>query len=148
MWNIFKFKKRSIRCGSGVFIVKFAYIWHVVLNLSKRYKSPVTFKVKLYVTTVKNLQALPIFCHKELLLRCCIRHSVHWGINSPPSKTPLPSFLPSSPPPPPLNPLNLKTDQAPPLLFRQPSYILVFHELHSKNRIFQWTPKTSKVFHT
>ena len=33
--------------------------------------SPVTFK-KFYVTTVNNsFQALPIFCHKKLHLRCC-----------------------------------------------------------------------------
>ena len=36
-------------------------------------KSPVTFKTKLYVTTVNNsFQPLPIFCHKELHLRCHI----------------------------------------------------------------------------
>ena len=60
-------------------------IYCLNLNLSKWSKSPVTFKMKLYVTTVnKNLQALPIFCYKELLLLCCIEHSMHWGINPPP----------------------------------------------------------------
>ena len=34
-------------------------------------RSPVTFKTKLYVTTVSSLQ--PIFCHKELHPSCCIR---------------------------------------------------------------------------
>ena len=47
------------------------------LNLSMPFRigfrSPVTFKTKLYVTTVNNnFQPLPIFCHKELHLRCCI----------------------------------------------------------------------------
>ena len=36
--------------------------------------SPVTCKMKLYVTTVNNsFQPLPIFCHKELHLRGCIK---------------------------------------------------------------------------
>ena len=36
--------------------------------------SPVTCKMKLYVTTVNNsFQPLPIFCHKELHLRVRIR---------------------------------------------------------------------------
>ena len=43
------------------------------LNLSMdfrvRSRSPVTCKMKLYVTTVNNsFQPLPIFCHKELHL--------------------------------------------------------------------------------
>ena len=48
------------------------------LNLSMdfrvRSRSPVTCKMKLYVTTVNNsFQPLPIFCHKELHLRGHIR---------------------------------------------------------------------------
>ena len=36
--------------------------------------SPVTCKMKLYVTTVNNsFQPLPILCHKELHLRGCIK---------------------------------------------------------------------------
>ena len=36
-------------------------------------KSLVMFKVKLYVKSVNSsFQSLPIICHKELLLRCCI----------------------------------------------------------------------------
>ena len=36
-----------------------------------RSRSPLTFKTKLSVTTVNSgLQLLPIFCHKELHLRC------------------------------------------------------------------------------
>ena len=83
-----------IKCSS-VFIVNFEYIWHVVLvfcwlwtckwwmeyclnlNLSMHFRvrsrSPVTFKAKLYVTTVNNnFQPLPISRHKGLHLRCCI----------------------------------------------------------------------------
>ena len=42
------------------------------LNLSKDFK--VGFKMKLSVTTVNNsFQPLPIFCHKELCFRSCIR---------------------------------------------------------------------------
>ena len=47
------------------------------LNLSVHFRvgsrGPVTFKTKLYVTTVNNsLQLLPVFCQKEIHLRCCI----------------------------------------------------------------------------
>ena len=35
-------------------------------------KSPVTFKMKLSVTTVNSSSQLLPFCHKELHLRCCI----------------------------------------------------------------------------
>ena len=81
---------------SGVFIVNVEYIWHVSgeffaslnmympneilyclnLNLSICFRagsrSPVAFKTKLSVTTVSNsFQLFPIFCHKELHLRCC-----------------------------------------------------------------------------
>ena len=47
------------------------------LNLSMHFRvgsrGPVTFKIKLYVTTVKySLQLLPVFCQKEIHLRCCI----------------------------------------------------------------------------
>ena len=97
MQNMFKFNNRSTKCCSAVFIVNFQYIWRIVLvcfllfehvngrwntllpnlNLSMPFRigfrSPVTFKTKLYVTTANNnFQPLPIFCHKELHLRCCI----------------------------------------------------------------------------
>ena len=47
------------------------------LNLSMCFRvgstSPVTFKMKLSVTTVNySFQLFPIFCHKKLHLRCCI----------------------------------------------------------------------------
>ena len=43
------------------------------MHFRVRSRSPVTFKTKLYVTTVNNsFQPLPIFRHKELHLRCCI----------------------------------------------------------------------------
>ena len=47
------------------------------LNLSMWFRvgstSPVTFKMKLSVTTVHySFQLCPIFCHKKLHLRCCI----------------------------------------------------------------------------
>ena len=42
--------------------------------------------------------------------------------------------------------LNLQTVQAPSLSGNFPLYILVFRESHSKNRIFQWTPITLKLF--
>ena len=49
------------------------------LNLSSsmcfriRPRSPVTFKMKLFVTTVNNcFQLFHIFCNKEFHLRCCI----------------------------------------------------------------------------
>ena len=47
------------------------------LNLSTSFRvvsrSPLTFKTKLSVTTInESFQLLPIFCHKELLFRCCI----------------------------------------------------------------------------
>ena len=37
------------------------------------YKSPVTFKRKLFVATVSSLYPLANFLHKELHLRWCIR---------------------------------------------------------------------------
>ena len=47
------------------------------LNLSMHVRvgsrSAITFKIKLYVTTVNSsFQPLPIFCHKDLHLRVCI----------------------------------------------------------------------------
>ena len=89
MQNMFKFNNRSTKCCSAVFIVNFQYIWRIVLVCfllvwtckwqmeyfitQSKFRSPVTFKTKLYVTTVNNnFQPLPIFCHKELHLRCCI----------------------------------------------------------------------------
>ena len=48
------------------------------------FRSPVTYRIKFYVTTVNNsFQPLPIFCHKELHLRCCIKlelNIVTWSI--------------------------------------------------------------------
>ena len=46
-------------------------------------KSPVTFKIKLSVTTVNSSSQLLPFCHKELHLRCCIEvelNIVTWSI--------------------------------------------------------------------
>ena len=47
------------------------------LNLSMHFRvstrSPVTFKIRLYVTTVNNsFQTLPIFCYEEVHLGGCI----------------------------------------------------------------------------
>ena len=46
------------------------------LNLSicfSQSRSPVTCKIKLYITTANNsFQSLPIFCYKELHLKCCL----------------------------------------------------------------------------
>ena len=82
---MFKDNSRSTRCCSGVFIIDFEYIWHQILyclnlNLSMDLRvgsrSPVTFKMMLYVITVNNsFQPLPIFCHKELRLRCCMHRT-------------------------------------------------------------------------
>ena len=95
---MFEVNNRNTRCCSGLFIVNFEHIWRVVpvflltlktqmpdgilycldLNLSVsfrvRFRSRTTFKKKFYVTTVTNsFQPLPIFCHKEVHLRCCIK---------------------------------------------------------------------------
>ena len=94
--NMFKVNNRSTR-RSGVFIVNFEYIRHVVLvffadfehandvcttyslniNLSMHFRvgsrSPVTFKSKLCVKAVNNsFQPLPIFCHKDVHVGCSI----------------------------------------------------------------------------
>ena len=52
-------------------------LFYLNLNLSMCFRvgstSPVTFKTKLSITTVNNsFQLCPIFCHKELHLKCCI----------------------------------------------------------------------------
>ena len=96
--NMFKVNNRCTRCHSGVFVSNIEYISHVVpmrflltlnmemkdgilycliLDLSMHFRagsrSPVTFKMKLYVTTVNNsFQQLPIFNHNKLHNRCCI----------------------------------------------------------------------------
>ena len=95
--NMFKVNNRITRRCSGVFIVNFEYIWHVVLvffidfehangvcstyslniNLSMHFRfgsrSPVTFKSKLCVKAVNNsFQPLPIFCHKGVHVGCSI----------------------------------------------------------------------------
>ena len=71
----------ATRCHSGVFIVNFAEFenlnarWNTALSMCFRVgsTSPVTFKMKLSVTTVNySFQLFPIFCHKKLHLRCCI----------------------------------------------------------------------------
>ena len=92
---MFKVNNRSTRHCSGVIIVNFecyssvffADFNHVIcrwniyclsnINLSMcfrvRSRRLVTFKMSLYVTTVNNsFKLLPISCHKELHLRCCI----------------------------------------------------------------------------
>ena len=94
---MFKFNNISNRQCSGFFTVNFEFIWHASsvfwvplsiqmsdrivywLNLSLSMclrvesRGPVTFKMKLSVTTVNNsFQLLPVFCHKDLNLRCCI----------------------------------------------------------------------------
>ena len=47
------------------------------VNLSVSFRvwlrSPVTFKTKFYVTINTSVQQLPIFCHKVLRHRCCIK---------------------------------------------------------------------------
>ena len=44
--------------------------FNLSMHFRVRSRSPVTFKTKLYVTTVSNsFQPLPIFRHKELHLR-------------------------------------------------------------------------------
>ena len=51
------------------------YLKNLNLSISFRIgsRSPATFKAELSTTTVKNsFQLFPIFCHKELYLRCCI----------------------------------------------------------------------------
>ena len=58
-------------------------------------------------------------------------HRLHWGINLPSTKTPLPSLLLSLPPP--LTPPALKSANCP---SPSPS-ILVFHDTPPKNWIFQ-----------
>ena len=72
------------------------------MDFRVRSRSPVTFKRKLYVTTVNNsFQSLPIFYHKELQLRCCIGldlNNVTWstkilkGTGDHPSPTPSPLY--------------------------------------------------------
>ena len=48
------------------------------INFRVGSKRPVTFKTKLYVTTVNNsFQPLPIFCHKELHLRSFLGHELN-----------------------------------------------------------------------
>ena len=43
------------------------------MSFRVRSRSPATFKTELSVTTVNSsFQLFPIFCHKELHLRCCI----------------------------------------------------------------------------
>ena len=93
---MFKVNNRSTRCCSGVFIVYFGCIWHIVpvffcchwtckwqmedliafislMHFWVRSRSLVTFKIKPYITTVNSsFQSLTIFCHKKLHLRCCI----------------------------------------------------------------------------
>ena len=51
------------------------YLNNLILSLHFRgvSKSPVIFKMKLYVTTLKNsFQSWPIFCCKEIHFRCCL----------------------------------------------------------------------------
>ena len=82
-----------------------------------------------------SINLFPVWPQFSLLFG--IYHSVHRGIN-PPSKTPLPSFLPSPP-------LNLQTVQAP--LFKYcPLYIGFSWTPPPKSWIFQWAPKISKCF--
>ena len=43
------------------------------------FRNPAIFNMKLYGTTVNNnFQSLPIFCHKELHLRCCIGRALNF----------------------------------------------------------------------
>ena len=72
----------TVTCCSSVFFADFEHVngrWNTILHWYKfmhfrvRSRNHVTFKTKLYVTTVNNsFQPLPNFCHKELHLRCCI----------------------------------------------------------------------------
>ena len=85
---MFKVNNRNTRHCSGVFIVHFRYIWHIILvffclsvycfNLNSlmhprvRFRSLFIFSTDLHVTTVKNnFQSLIFFCHEQLHLRCC-----------------------------------------------------------------------------
>ena len=96
MQNIFKVNNKSTRCHSVDFIFNFEYIWQVVLVFGFFFFFCwlLTFKwqmeyfialiyiylcvsesstMKFYVTKVNNnFQLSPIFCCKELHLRCCI----------------------------------------------------------------------------
>ena len=46
---------------------------NLLISLRVGSRSPITFKTKVSVTTVNYcFQLLPIFCHEELHLRCCI----------------------------------------------------------------------------
>ena len=94
---MFKVNDRSTRCHSDVNMSMPDRIHCLNLNLSRcvrvRSRSPVTFTIKLYVTTAKCFLPLPIFCHKELHLRYCIGlelNLVTWskkilkGIGAPP----------------------------------------------------------------
>ena len=100
MQNIFKVNNRSTRRQApGVSFFKdfywliYTYIFlHGILfsfkqNLSMCIRVETTstaiFKMKLYQTVSNSLQPLPIFCHKELHLRCCIGpelNIVRWSI--------------------------------------------------------------------
>ena len=80
--NMFKVNNRSTRGCSGVFI---KYLQPQFLHFRVGSRSPVTFKTKLYVTTVNNsFLPLFIFCYKEHHVRCCIGltlNIVTWSTN-------------------------------------------------------------------
>ena len=72
----------TVTCCSSVFFANFEHVngrwntllhWYKFMHFRVRSRNHVTFKTKLYVTTVNNsFQSLPNFCQKELHLRCCI----------------------------------------------------------------------------
>ena len=91
---MFTLNNRINRHGSGVFIIKLEYIWHVssvfcwdctckcrmeyFILLSKFIcfrsgsRSPVTFKTNHSVATATTVSIFPIFCNKELHFKCCL----------------------------------------------------------------------------
>ena len=95
-----------------------------------------------FIVNLKHVQHIKlVFLFTTLKRYLLAGHSVHWGINPPPSKTPPPFFLPSP---------YLKLANCPsprPFLDNSPS-ILVFvnSPLPPKSQIFQWAPKILMFF--
>ena len=53
--------------------ILYCFNLHLSMHFIAGSRSPVTFKMKLHITTIKNsFKPLPILCHKELYLRRCI----------------------------------------------------------------------------
>ena len=115
----------------------YAFLGQTLYTLHKRDQSQCKC-FRLFGAQIKIHQILVISETKnKFLFKFCTPHSVHWGIK-PPSKIPLPSFLPRPP-------LNQQTVQAP-FLCNPPPSKLIFREPSPKSRIFQWTLKILKFF--